>query len=185
MNNDLLYHERITSNKTEALFLGLTILFFGLLCSRVKDGDLDALAVVFFLFFGVFLFYSVNYRTLTIRITSEALMLTFGIFTWTVAVGNIETCALDDVPIFMRMGGAGIHFMMIRKRYRASFNFLEYPRVVIAFKRKAGPVRDISFSTRRPDDVLRILQETIAAKTTLQQGRSTDSGLSALEIHQS
>jgi hypothetical protein len=63
----------------------------------------------------------------------------------------------------MRMGGAGIHFMSIRKRYRASFNFLEHPRVVIAFKRKAGLVRDISFSTRHPDDVLRRIQEAASA----------------------
>lgn len=62
------------------------------------------------------------------------------------------------------MGGAGIHFMTIRARYRASFNFLEYPRVVVAFKKKVGLVRDISFSTRRPDEVLRLIQEAASAK---------------------
>ena len=36
MNDDLLYHERITSNRTEALFLALTILFFLLLVWRVN-----------------------------------------------------------------------------------------------------------------------------------------------------
>jgi hypothetical protein len=66
----------------------------------------------------------------------------------------------------MKMGGAGIHFMFIRKRYRASFNFLEYPRVVIAFKRKAGPVQDISFSTRRPDDLIRLIQAAASAYRT-------------------
>lgn len=64
----------------------------------------------------------------------------------------------------MRMGGAGIHFMSIRKRYRASFNFLEYPRVVIAFKRKVGPVQDISFSTRQPEKVIRLIQEAAIAE---------------------
>ena len=53
--------------------------------------------------------------------------------------------------------------MSIRRRYRASFNFLEYPRIVITFKRKVGPVRDISFSTRQPDELLRSLQEAAAA----------------------
>lgn len=53
--------------------------------------------------------------------------------------------------------------MFIRKRYRASFNFLEHPRILITLKRKVGPVQDISFSTRRPDDILRIIQETIPA----------------------
>jgi hypothetical protein len=60
--------------------------------------------------------------------------------------------------------------MSIRRRYRASFNFLEYPRVVIAFKRKEGLVRDISFSTRRPDDALRLIQEAASANTPPNKG---------------
>jgi len=105
----------------------------------------------------------VNYRTLVIRLTPQSLKLTFGIFTWRVPLDNVAECRLDELPLFVRMAGAGIHFINVRQRYRASFNFLEYPRVVIAFKRKAGPVRDISFSTRRPDDVLRLVREAVAA----------------------
>jgi Ca2+/Na+ antiporter len=164
MADNTIYNERVSSNRTEALFLALTILSFLLLIWRVKAGSPDVLAAVFFCLFGLFLFYSVNYRTLIIRLTSESLKLTFGLFTWIVPLDNIEECCLDEIPMLMRMGGAGIHFMIIRKRYRASFNFLEYPRVVIAFKRKEGLVRDISFSTRRPDDVLRLIQEAISAK---------------------
>jgi Ca2+/Na+ antiporter len=164
MNDDLLYHESITSNRTKVLFLALTILFFLLLVWRVNADGWDVLAAVFFCFFAFFLFYAVNYRTLIIRLTTESLKLTFGIFTWTVALDNVEECHLDSLPLLMKYGGAGIHFMFIRNRYRASFNFLEYPRVVIAFKRKAGLVRDISFSTRRPDDVLRFLQEAVSSK---------------------
>ena len=164
MNDDLLYHERITSNRTEALFLALLLLSFLLLVWRVNADGWDVLAVVFFCSFVVFLFYAVNYRTLIIRLTSESLKITFGIFTWTVALDNVEEFHLDSLPLLMKYGGAGIHFMFIRNRYRASFNFLEYPRVVITFKRKAGLVRDISFSTRRPDDVLRLLQEAVSSK---------------------
>jgi hypothetical protein len=162
MNDDILYNEKVTSNKTEAFFLALTITFLLLFIWRVTVSSLDILAAVFLIFFSLFLFYSVNYRTLGIRLTSESLKLTFGIFTWRVPLENVEECHLDEIPLLMRMGGAGIHFMNIHKRYRASFNFLEYPRVVIAFKRKAGPVRDISFSTRRPDDFLRLIQETVS-----------------------
>jgi hypothetical protein len=164
-NDDLIYDEKVTSKRTEVLFLALTFLFFLLLIWRVIAADPDIIAAVIFCLFGLFLFYSVNYRTLTICLTSESLKLTFGIFTWTVPLDNVEECRLDDIPMFMRMGGAGIHFMRIRKRYRASFNFLEHPRIVIAFKRKVGLVRDISFSTRRPDDVLRLVQEAVSGKT--------------------
>jgi hypothetical protein len=140
------------------------VLFFLLFFWRLNFGGLDILAIVFFFFFCFFLFYAVNYRTLIILLTSESLKLTFGIFSWAVPLDNIDEYCLDEIPVLMRMGGAGIHFMMIRKRYRASFNFLEYPRVVIGFKRKVGLVRDISFSTRHPDDLLRYIQDAISAK---------------------
>lgn len=171
MTDDFTYNERISSNRTEALFVALTLLFFLLLIWRVNAGNLDILAAIFFCLFGFFFFYSVNYRTLVIRLTTKSLMLTFGVFTWQVPLDNVADCRLDDLPTLMRMGGAGIHFMSVRKRYRASFNFLEYPRVVITFKRKVGPVLDISFSTRRPDDVLRVIQETACARGTAQRGR--------------
>ena len=174
MTDDLIYNERVSSNRTEALFVALTLLFFTMLIWRMNAGSLDLLAAVFFCLFGFFFFYSVNYRTLIIRLTSESLKLTFGIFTWNVPLDNVEECYLDDTPILMKMGGAGIHFMSIRKRYRASFNFLEHPRVVVAFKRKRWLVKDISFSTRRPDDVLRLIQEAVSANSAAQYGRPAD-----------
>ncbi len=163
-DDDLVYTEQISSARTEALFLALTVLFALLAVRRVKARRRDILSTAFCCFCAVFLFYSVNYRTLIIRLTPEALKLKFGIFTWVVPLANIEGCRLDALPALMRYGGAGIHFMSIGGRYRASFNFLEHPRIVIALKRQAGLVRDISFSTRRPDDVLQFIGETAAAQ---------------------
>jgi len=158
MTDDLLYEERLSSNRTTLLFLVLMALFALLMGWRVLAVRFDALAVVFLGLAGFFLFYVVNYRTLVIRLDAESLALNFGLFTWKVPGDNIVDCRLDSIPLFMRMGGAGIHFMMIRKRYRASFNFLQYPRVVIALRKKAGPVQDISFSTRRPDEVIHLIE---------------------------
>jgi hypothetical protein len=156
---NILYNEKLTSAKTEALFLGLTLLFLLLTLWRVDSRGWDGLAITLVVFFGIFLFYSLNYRTLVIHISPDKLKLKFGIFSWTIPVENIEDCQLDELPAFLKYGGAGIHFMTVRNRYRASFNFLEYPRVVIAFKKKAGLVRDISFSTRRPEKVSQLLGE--------------------------
>jgi hypothetical protein len=75
-----------------------------------------------------------------------------------IELDNIDECRQDDLPILMKYGGAGIHFMLIQGRYRASFNFLEHPRVVISLKKRAGPVRDISFSTSHPDEVIRLIR---------------------------
>jgi len=160
---NIIYSERISSTKTEALFLALMIFFLLLFAWRLNAGSLNFFGVAFFGLFIVFLFYSLNYRTLVIHLTPDSLKLKFGIFLWTVPLDNVEVCQLDELPTLMKYGGAGIHFMTIRKRYRASFNFLEYPRVVIAFKNKVGPVRDISFSTCHPEEIIRLIQDRMDA----------------------
>jgi hypothetical protein len=135
-----------------------------LLIWQIGRGSPDFLSAAFLFFCIFFFFYLVNYRTLIIRLTAESLKLKFGIFTWTIPLDNIGACRHDDLPILMRYGGAGIHFMLIRNRYRASFNFLEHPRVVIALNRKTGIVQDISFSTRHPDEVIRRLQKPASSQ---------------------
>jgi len=167
MNDDIIYTEKVVSKRTEILFIVLTILFLLPLIWRIFAGSLDLLAGVFLFFFCFFLFCSLNYRALLIRLTSGSLKLSFGIFTWTIPLNNISECQLDDdLPVLMKYGGAGIHFFFIRKRYRASFNFLEHSRIVIRLKRKAGLLRDISFSTCQPDEVIRLIQAAISANNT-------------------
>ena len=153
-----IYEERLSSHWTEALFVCLASLFLALAIWRFSASGLELLSTVLFLLFIVFAFYSLNYRVLVIRLTREALSLKFGVFTWTVPIENIADYRHDELPALKKYGGAGIHFMMVEKRYRASFNFLQHPRVVVALKQKSGPVRDISFSTRRPEEVLRLIQ---------------------------
>lgn len=165
--DDWVYTERISSNKTEGLFLALMTLSFLLLIWRMNDGSIDILGIVFACFFFLFIFYSANYRTLVIRLTFRALKLTFGMISWTVQFNNVESISIDEIPPLMRMGGAGIHFMLIHNRYRASFNFLEYPRVVIAFKKKVGPVQDISFSTRQPEVIIDLVQHAVTEDTAI------------------
>lgn len=171
-DDGLIYTEHISSTRTEALFLALTALFAWLSVRRAQARRRDLLSTAFRCFCAVFLFYSVNYRTLIIRLTPEALKLKFGIFTWVVPLANIEECRHDVLPALMRYGGAGIHFMSIGGRYRASFNFLDHPRIVIALKRHAGPVREISFSTRRPDEVLRLIRDAAATQAAAQHWSS-------------
>jgi len=162
MANDVLCEEKLSSTRTTALFLALTALCLALYGWRRSAADAGVLTGVLGFLGVVFLFYTLNYRTLVVRLTRESLALTFGLFTWRVPLDNVQAVALDHLPALMRNGGAGVHFMTIRGRYRASFNFLEYPRVVIALKHRAGPVRDISFSTRRPDEVIREMREAMA-----------------------
>jgi len=167
MNAHLIYSENISSKRTEFLFLALTLIFLVLFTWRIIASRVDWLAIVFLFFFIVFSFYSLNYRTLIIHITSDSLRLSFGVFSWTIPFSNVDTIQPDDeLPALTEYGGAGIHFMLHQKRYRASFNFLEHSRVVLGLKRKAGLVRDISFSTCQPDEIIRIIQEGISAYQT-------------------
>jgi Ca2+/Na+ antiporter len=163
MSVPVIYSEKVISKKTEFLFVALTLLFFILLIWRVMVSCWDILAGVILFLFCFFLFYSFNYRILVIRLTSESLKLSFGIFTWTIPLNDISGCQLDDdLPVLMKYGGAGIHFMVIRNRYRASFNFLEHARVVIRLKRTAGLVKDISFSTCYPNELIQLIQAAIS-----------------------
>lgn len=167
MSAHFIYIEKVSSKRTEFLFIALTLLFSLLFIWRVAARNIDFLARIFLFFFVFFLFYSLNYRTLVVHLTSEFLRLSFGIFAWTIPLNNIDTIQPDDdLPILMKYGGAGIHFMFIRKRYRASFNFLEHSRVVIGLKRKTGLIRDISFSTRQSNEVIQLIQGAILANKT-------------------
>lgn len=160
-HDDLSYTEKVTSKKTELLFSGLALLFLLLALWRVNaagPGTLTTLLLAAFLFF---LFYTFNYRSLTIHLTPRQLRLRFGVFRWTIPLENVERFYQDDISL-QRIGGAGVHFSSFGSRYRAMFNFLEHPRVVVGLKEKRGPVRDVAFSTQQPERVLALLREYMA-----------------------
>lgn len=155
----MIYQERLTSERTLALFAALTAVFAGLFVWQLSNNGMDGWGIAFLILAVFFLFYTVNYRVLKIQIAGEALILQFGIFRWSMAIENIADCKLDHLPALKRYGGAGIHFMFVDGRYRASFNFLDYPRLVVGLKHKSGPVNDISFSTRHPEEICRLIQQ--------------------------
>mgnify|MGYP000268056098 FL=1 len=159
--NNLIYSEKLTSWRTTRLFLVLALIFFALFFWREVHNGMDMPSIIFICISGFFMFYVVNYRALQIKFTSDSLQLIFGIFHWSEHFTNIEACSLDRLPMINEKGGAGIHFMMVHHRYRVSFNFLEYPRVVMALKKKRGWVQELSFSTRQPEEIIRIISENI------------------------
>jgi hypothetical protein len=161
MSNHVIYEERLSSGLTEALFISLSALFLLLSILRIRSGRGGFLSLLAIFLFAFFLFYALNYRTLVIRIDSKSLELQFGLFHWSVPFENVESASLDVLPAFQRFAGAGIHFYFYHRRYRASFNFLEYPRVAVVFMRKVGPVQELSFSTRQPQEILRLLQKLL------------------------
>jgi len=160
-----IYEERLTSSRTSALFGLLTVLFLALVIWRAVLNDVGFMSIMFLGLFLIFLFYSLNYRMLYILLTPEMLILRFGLFNWNVLVDNIRSCSIDESSLW-RIGGAGIHFSFFKGSYRAMFNFLEYPRVVLTLKQKRGPVREIAFSTSQPEQVIQLLTKTIFENKT-------------------
>ena len=166
MNENDIYKETLSSKRTTALFTVLMVIFFLLFLWQVNISGFHSLTIALLSLSALFLFYVLNYKILHIYISSDALTLRFGIFTWTVPHDNIAGCALDDnLPKLTKYGGAGIHFFVFKKRYRASFNFLEYSRVVVTFKKARGLVSELSFSTRQPDEIISLIQKTISERS--------------------
>ena len=155
-----IYNEALSSRKTQALFVTLTAVFLTLSIWCWTTSGLSGWSVVLTILFTFFLFYLFNYKTLKIRITPETLQLTFGIFTWKIPISIIKNCYLDENSL-LRLGGAGIHFMFIKGKYRAFFNFLEYPRVVLSLKKKHGVVQEVVFSTQHPEHVMELIQNKL------------------------
>lgn len=156
MASEILYAETLTSSRTQALFAALAAASLGGFVWRWAAVGPDGWAWLCAALLAFFLFYAWNFRKLRIQLTPAGVALTFGVFVYRIAGDNIAGCAMDATSLW-RIGGAGIHFSFFDGRYRAMFNFLEHPRVIITLKRKQGPVCDVAFSTRRPDDLLQTL----------------------------
>jgi hypothetical protein len=161
MSGNRLYEERLASGKTETLFIVFTIIFAVLALWQLSENKLNLWSALLVFFALFFLFYSINYRVLIIRLVPSYIELKFGVFRLSISLDDIESYRIDHLTFVQKYGGAGIHFMFVGGRYRAFFNFLEYPRVVIVLKRKKGPVREISFSTRCPDEIMGILDQAL------------------------
>jgi len=158
MSDKLIYLEQVSSRRTGVLFIILMIAFFIPFIWVARTSLFGGWSTFFFCLSAFFLFYAVNYRTLIIRLTEETIRLKFGVFSRNIPYDNIENCFLDT-SVAPRSGGAGIHFMFIKGRYTAMFNFIEYDRVVVSLKVRKGPVRDIAFSSRQTEELMQIIRE--------------------------
>jgi hypothetical protein len=156
---DLLYSERISSKTTTLLFVFLAMVFFVLFGWRFSVVSFKFVPGLF-VFLGIFfIFYMINYLALKISITDEALQLKFGLIGWRTDINNIKQSVLYDPPFWIKYGGAGVHFALVDGEYLAFYNFLEYPRVLIRFRKKQGLVQTLVFSTRQSNQIIDNIQE--------------------------
>jgi len=143
--------------------MAIAALFLASLTWRLMVSGFGAMAGLFLFLSILFIFYVFNYRTLIIRISEEGLLLKFGVFRWNVPWSAVAEANPDNSSLW-RIFGAGIHFSIIGGRYRAMLNFLDHPRIVVKLRENRGLVRDLAFSTGRPDEILRIVKNEIAGQ---------------------
>ncbi|MCD4801868.1 MAG: hypothetical protein K8R16_02895 [Anaerolineales bacterium] len=160
---DQIYQEKIQSSLTTLLFTFLMLVSSALFAWRVMIVGFRAFPIICLVLALFFFLYVLNYRTLRIMITEEEVLLKFGLIRWRTRLENIQACKVDDSPNLIKYGGAGVHFAFVKGEYRAFFNFLEHPRILITFHQKQGLVQGVVFTTRQPEQVLEIINSRIAA----------------------
>jgi len=160
---DQIYQEKIQSSLTTLLFTFLMLVSSALFAWRVMIVGFRAFPIICLVLALFFFFYVLNYRTLRIMITEEEVLLKFGLIRWRTRLENIQACKVDDSPNLIKYGGAGVHFAFVKGEYRAFFNFLEHPRILITFHQKQGLVQGVVFTTRQLEQVLEIINSRIAA----------------------
>jgi len=161
---DQIYQEKVQSLKTSLLFTLLALIFSSLFTWRVTVIGFRTFPIVCLVLALFFFLYVLNYQTLKITITEEVVLLRFGLIHWRTRLKNIQTCKMDDSPNLIKYGGAGVHFAFVKGNYRAFFNFLEHPRILITFHHKQGLVQGLVFTTRRPEQVMGIISSRLEAK---------------------
>lgn len=158
-----IYSERILS-KLLALIIGAVALWmafalgFQILGGSAEiDSDPTLLLATLLVLFTPIM---ANFLRLTILITPENLKVSFGVVSRQIPLENIESCYLDQTSA-VYYGGFGIRIARIHGKWRLVYNVIASPRVVLVLK--SGGIREFVFSTENPDEVLRIINEHIAA----------------------
>lgn len=143
--------------------MSLSVLCLALLAWRLIVSGFSTVAALLSLLSTLFVFCALNYRVLVVRMSEEGLRLKFGLFGWAVPWHTVARAYPDDTALW-RIGGAGIHFSIIKGKYRAMLNFLEHPRIVVELKKKRGLVHEVAFSTQRPNEILHIIEESVGRR---------------------
>ena len=104
----------------------------------------------------LFLVITVNFSRMIIQITPEYVLVRYGISKQKVPWDNIQACYLDKSSA-LAYGGSGIRKVKIEGKTRVVYNVYGTPRVVLSLKE--GEYDELVFSTRHPDEVMRIVKE--------------------------
>lgn len=110
------------------------------------------LIIIFLLFLGL----TFNFISLVLKITPEFILVGYGLYKHEITWDRVKRCYKDQASN-VSYGGWGIRFGRVEGQWRLVYNIPESKRLVLSLKE--GTFREFVFSTRNPDEVLRIIRE--------------------------
>jgi hypothetical protein len=158
---EALYEERISVWSFRAIlgFVSAVFLFAALYQVLIGPiGENPAPNGLYILMALLFLALAITFSTLVIKLLPRSVVVGFGMIKRTIPWDLIERCYMDEVSS-LRYGGWGIRIGRVRGKWRLVFNIIGAPRVVLALKR--GGFDEFVFSTRHPDEMVRIIRQRI------------------------
>jgi hypothetical protein len=165
MSADELYEERLPFpliTVVTALMFLIALLMLALLIIQMVVGPIgntpapDWFYLVMFIFMTAIGFLVVNFRALVIRVTDQAITVSYGLIKRRILWGDVESGFRDESP-GLRYGGWGARIVRVEGRWRLAFNVIGAPGVVLCLRR--GRVREFMFSTKNPEQVLGIVAQ--------------------------
>jgi hypothetical protein len=167
MKTDTVYEEKLTSKWMIGTFGMLGAGFLILLVAQIIGGPLgsnpapDWFFLIMFLLFGGLTF---NFRRMVTRITAGGVTVSYGIARRTIPIGNIVECYTDRA-LAIKYGGWGIRLWRGKGKWKLVYSVVGSPLVVLSLRK--GRIGQFLFSTRNCDQVVKIINEYIAANKSV------------------
>lgn len=160
---DTLYEEIISPSMMKiviAVMGAITVMFLVFYIVQVTGGRIDDSPsrywLLMFIVFAVVTAFIVNFRKLTITITSSTITIRYSMLKSIIQWENVEKCSTDN-DSSMGYGGFGLRIARGHGTWIRAYNLMSRPR--IALNLKAGRSRRIVFSTDNPDQIMEIAKQ--------------------------
>ena len=167
MKADEIYHETIPFPLMRVLVITETLFaaaFLSLFIYQVTAGPIgDSPAPDWFYLLMMAIFVGVialltNFTRLTVSITPDAITLAYGRIKYSIPWQRIEGCRQDKNP-GITYGGWGIRMAKVGGKWVLVYNVIKVPAIVLELKE--GRFSQFVFSTKRPEEVMNIIQQQI------------------------
>jgi len=165
MQPDEIYHEELSSfwgKLAIAMMFGSSLTFVILFFYQRTYGPVgddpapDWVYLVMFAWFLAIGFLVLNFAILTVSATPRGITVAYGRFRYHIPWENIGSYQLDRRPAMLNYGGYGIRISSRANGSVLTYNIMGASTVVLELKQKR--FKYFAFSTRRPDELLALIQ---------------------------